>query len=69
MRYEFRWRDELFYAAAVFIVYVGTAYAATGDQPVEDWQEWLIGVVVAGSRVAVAALISPLSRWLSSRKG
>lgn len=65
--YVFKWKEELFYAAAVFIVYMATAYVATGDQPVTDWGEWLTGTVVAASRVAVAALINPVAHWASQR--
>lgn len=65
--YVFKWKEEFLFAAAVFIVYMGTAYVATGEQPVTDWGEWLTGTVVAASRVAVAALINPLARWISQR--
>lgn len=65
--YVFKWKEELLFAAAVFIVYMGTAYVATGEQPVTDWGEWLTGTIVAASRVAVAALINPLARWMSQR--
>lgn len=67
--YVFKWKEEFLYAAAVFIVYMGTAYIATGSEPVTDWKEWLLGTAVAASRVAVAALINPLARWTASRKG
>lgn len=65
--YVFKWKEEFLFAAAVFIVYMGTAYVATGEQPVTDWGEWLTGTIVAASRVAVAALINPLARWMSQR--
>lgn len=65
--YVFKWKEELLFAAAVFIVYMATAYVATGQQPVANWGDWLTGTVVAASRVAVAALVNPLSRWIASR--
>lgn len=65
--YVFKWKEEILYALAVFIVYMGTAYVATGEQPVTDWGEWLTGTIVAASRVAVAALINPIARALAQR--
>lgn len=66
--YVFKWKEELLFAAAVFIVYMGTAYVATEQNPVSDWGEWLTGTVVAASRVAVAALINPIARAISERQ-
>lgn len=66
--YVFKWREELFYAAAVFLVYMATAYVATGEQPVTDWGEWLTGTIIAASRVAVAALAGPLIGYIQSRR-
>lgn len=65
--YVFKWKEEILYALAVFVVYMGTAYVATGEQPVTDWGEWLTGTIVAASRVAVAALINPIARALAQR--
>lgn len=65
--YVFKWKEELFYALAVFVVYFGTAYIATGDNPVTDWSEWAAGTAVAASRVAVAALLRPLIGYIQSR--
>ncbi|MEM4723628.1 MAG: hypothetical protein QXP01_01290 [Candidatus Hadarchaeum sp.] len=66
--YVFKWKEELLYALAVFVVYMAMAYVSTGEQPVTDWSEWIIATVVAASRVAVAALVNPISRWMASRK-
>ncbi|GIW17424.1 MAG: hypothetical protein KatS3mg064_0581 [Tepidiforma sp.] len=65
--YVFKWREELLFAAAVFIVYVGTAYVATDQNPVTNWGDWVAATLVAGSRVAVAALVNPIARWIASR--
>ena len=67
MTYVFRWKTELLFALATFLVYVGSAFIASGDAPVTDWGDWAVGVSVAGARAAVAALIGPLAGFLGSR--
>lgn len=66
--YEFKWKEELFYAFAVFAVYIGTAFAQFEGGNVESWKTWAVGVILGATRVAVAALISPLARYIAARQ-
>jgi hypothetical protein len=67
--YVFKWRAEALFAIATFAVYIGSAFVATGNTPVTDWSDWFVGVCVAGARVVVAALLVPITSYLSGRGG
>lgn len=65
--YVFRWKPEVMFALATFIIYVGAAFVATEGAIIDSWGDWFIGVAVAGARVTVAGIIAPLAAWVASR--
>lgn len=65
-QYRFVWRLELMFAAITWLVYVLTAFVATGDAPVTDWGEWITGTALAGARVTAAGLITGLAKLLTA---
>lgn len=64
--YRFVWRVEVLFALATFVVYMLTAFIATGDQPVTDWGDWLVATAIAGARIVAQGLLTPLARVLTA---
>lgn len=72
MTYVFNWKLEALFAAGTFLVYLGTAFVATGDAQITSWSEWFVGSAVAAGRVTVAGTLVGLTKLmasLASRRG
>lgn len=59
--YIFKWRQEGIYAAITFAVYVLGEFLLTDETVVNDWQGWVVGVLLGGARVVAAAVIPRLT--------
>jgi hypothetical protein len=66
MTYVFNWKLEALFALGTFLVYLGTAFVATGDAQVTSWSDWFIGSAIAAGRVAVAGTLVALTKLLAS---
>ena len=62
------WKQEAIKAALTFAIFVGGSFAAT-PETMDGWQGWAVGVVLAGSRVAVSSFVASLATWQAARKG
>ena len=64
--YIFKWRQEGMYAAITFLVYVLGEFVLTDSTVVNDWQGWVVGVLLGGARVVAAAIIPRLTSLIAS---
>ena len=62
------WRQEALKAGLTFVIFVGSAFVAT-PETMDDWQGWAIGMVLAGSRVAVSSLVASPATWQAGGRG
>ena len=54
------------YAAITFAVYVLGEFLLTDQTIVNDWQGWVVGVLLGGARVVAAAIIPRLTGLITS---
>lgn len=67
MQYEFKWKQELTWALATFIIFMLGQFIATGEAEPTDWGDWLWGASTAGLRAVAAALLPRLTAVFTSR--
>ena len=65
-KYIYVWREELIYAVAIFILYVGTSLAALQQSP-DNWKVWAMGVVAAAGRVVLAGILPKLAAFVAKK--
>lgn len=65
MTYDFKWRQELVFFAATFLIYIGTAFVLTGESAPESWGDWGLVTVVSGARAAVGGVLPRLVAFAS----
>ena len=55
-------KQELVKAVITFLIYLGTEFVATASlaNPITDWSVWVVGVILAGSRIVVSQLVGVL---------